>query len=198
MLFVNACRRLKAASAGAGPDVGDASDDSGKTGEDDFLFGGDLPATVTRETGAPGSRADGEGSNGGPPRRLNPIVEHDSTGASRGHFEGGAKDTPRRRGGFQIEFDNQGEASARATYQAERRTIYINLDHPQIAAAKQGRSADDPTFRRLAYEVAFSEYSVALASELDNRGEYIDPSDPIVDIRETINRVARRAAALYA
>jgi hypothetical protein len=52
-------------------------------------------------------------------------------------------------------------------------------------------------FRRLAYEVAFSEYAIALASELVNHGEYIDPSDPIVDIRETLNRVARQAAALY-
>jgi hypothetical protein len=74
----------------------------------------------------------------------------------------------------------------------------VNLEHPQIAAAKQGRGVEDPVFRRLAYEVAFSEYSVALASELENRGEYLDPSDPIVDIRETLNRVARQAADLYA
>jgi hypothetical protein len=39
---------------------------------------------------------------------------------------------------------------------------------------------------------------VALAVELEHRGEYIDPSDPIVDIRETLNRVARQAAELYA
>jgi hypothetical protein len=57
---------------------------------------------------------------------------------------------------------------------------------------------EDPVFKRLAYEVAFSEYAVALAVELEKRGEYIDPSDPIVDIRETLNRVARQAAPLYA
>ncbi len=38
---------------------------------------------------------------------------------------------------------------------------------------------------------AFSEYAVVLASEPDNRGEYIDASDPIVDIRQTINAVSR-------
>jgi hypothetical protein len=73
----------------------------------------------------------------------------------------------------------------------------VNLEHPQIVAARQGRGVEDPVFRRLAYEVAFSEYAVALASELENRGEYLDPSDPIVDIRETLNRVARQAADLY-
>jgi hypothetical protein len=132
------------------------------------------------------------------PRRLNPIVEPDEKGDAHGHREASQDGKPRQRGGFQILFEEQGAESARATYVAEKRTIYVNLDFPQIAAAKRGRGVEDPVFLRLAYEVAFSEYSVALASELENRGEYLDPSDPIVDIRETLNRVARRAADLYA
>ena len=63
--------------------------------------------------------------------------------------------------------------------------------------ARGGRTVDDPVFRRLAYEVAFTEYAIALAQELEKRGEYLDPSDPLVDIRATINRVARRGAHLY-
>jgi hypothetical protein len=50
---------------------------------------------------------------------------------------------------------------------------------------------------RLAYEVAFSEYAIALSAELNDNDEYTDTSDPIVDIRETINRIARKAASLY-
>ena len=42
----------------------------------------------------------------------------------------------------------------------------------------------------LAYEVAFSEYALSLALELAQRDEYMDITDPIVDIGETINRVA--------
>ncbi len=57
---------------------------------------------------------------------------------------------------------------------------------------------EEPLFRRLAYEVAFAEYAIALASELAGRDEYIDVTDPIVDIRETLNRVARQSASLYA
>ena len=41
-------------------------------------------------------------------------------------------------------------------------------------------------------------YAVSLASELANRDEYLDPSDPIVDIRDTLNRLARKGASLYA
>ncbi len=195
--FRKRLQKVKAASAKTGPDAGEAETPRGELGDDDFLFGGDEPATIVSEEGEPSVDDSKKKAGRGAPRRLNPIVEYDSTGSSEGHTVGATKGTPQRRGGFHIMFDTQGATSSRAIYQAEKRTIYINLDHPQIAAAKQGRSADDLTFRRLAYEVAFSEYSLALASELDNRGEYIDPSDPIVDIRETINRVARLAAALY-
>ena len=85
----------------------------------------------------------------------------------------------------------------RALYAREDRTIYVNLEHPQLVAALGVGDIDDPVFRRLAYEVAFSEYAIALASELEGRGHYIDPSEPIFDIRETLNRLARKAALLY-
>ena len=195
--FRKRLQRIKAASAKAGPDAGEAPVPAGGSGDDDFLFPGDEPASIVSSDGEPGTDGSGGGGGNGQPRRLNPLVEPDPSGSSTGRTDS-KKDERRRRGGFQVEFDNQGEASARATYHADKRTIYVNLDHPQISAAKEGRGAEDATFRRLAYEVAFSEYSVALASELDNRGEYVDPSDPIVDIRETINRVARQAASLYA
>ena len=91
-----------------------------------------------------------------------------------------------------------GESSHRAEYRSDERTIYINLEHPQVAAARGHGSVEDPIFRRLAYEVAFSEYAIALAQELAKRDEYRDPTDPIFDIRETLNRVARKGASLYA
>jgi hypothetical protein len=198
--FRKRLQKVKTATAGTGFDVSSAEEPTGDgDGDDDFLYGGDQSAVVVFEEGETGHEH-GEGEAGaGPPRRLNPIVAEDENGATRGHHEKRSdKGKPRQRGGFNIEFDNQGEASARATYQSDKRTIYVNLDHPQIAAAKKTHGVEDAVFRRLAYEVAFSEYAVALASELEFRGEYIDPSDPIVDIRETINRVARSAARLYA
>jgi hypothetical protein len=82
-------------------------------------------------------------------------------------------------------------------YVRDERTIYINLDHPQLVAAKGSTAVEDPIFLRLAYEVAFSEYAIALAHELNRNNEYIDTSDPIVSIRETINRIARKAASFY-
>jgi len=90
-----------------------------------------------------------------------------------------------------------GAEEARAKYKREERTIYINLDHPQIEAAKHVGGIEDVAFRRLAYEVAFSEYSIALASELAGEDWYHDMTDPIFDIRDTLNRISRSAARLY-
>ena len=196
--FRQKLQKVRAATAGAGFDVSEEETDRGGAGTDDFIYGGDEPATITSGTGEVGNEDEGGTSGDGPARRLNPVVEPDSEGVSSGHAESKGNAKPRRRGGFSIEFDELGVESARAEYVSERRTIYVNLEHPQIEAAKRNRGIEDVVFKRLAYEVAFSEYAVALAIELESRGEYIDPSDPIVDIRETLNRVARQAAELYA
>jgi predicted GNAT family acetyltransferase len=197
--FRKRLQKVKAVAAKAGFDASEteAAAEADDDGDDDFLFGGDVPATIVGE-GEKGKVGEGDGGGGGEPRRLNPIVQPDPDGATTGHHEKSGGERPRNRGGFQIEFDHQGEASARAIYQREKRTIYVNLDHPQIAAALKGHGVEDPVFRRLAYEVAFSEYAIALAMELDHREEFLDPQDAIVEIRLTINRIALAAAPLYA
>ncbi|MFI5386748.1 MAG: ATP-binding protein [Fimbriimonadales bacterium] len=173
-------------------------DAGGGDQDDDLLFGHDLPAEVVAPNGGPGGGQEGGGQDGAP-RDLAPAVTPGSPDSERkGRLAGGVDRKPSSRGGFRVEFDSLGVESHRATYVRDERTIYINLDHPQLAAARGLESVEDAAFRRLAYEVAFSEYAVALASELAARDEYLDPSDPIVDIRETLNRIARKAANLYA
>jgi hypothetical protein len=134
-----------------------------------------------------------------PPRPpTEPILMPDENGDLKGKVNGTSSRSKRHRGGFNVDFDSMGEENPRATYRKEDRTIYVNLDHPQIAAAKGRGSVEEPTFRRLAYEVAFAEYAIALAIEFEEHDEYIEPSEPIFDIRETLNRMAKRAASLYA
>lgn len=192
-------RLQKVHAAGkTGFDAGDTPTPGAGTegGEDDFLYGGPDPAVIVSATGQVGSHGMGKRGDG-PPRRLNPIVEPDPEGTATGHHE--RRDgQPRTTGGFHVEFDRQGENASRAMYQASKRTIFINLDFPQIVAAKATRDVEDPVFRRLVYEVAFAEYAVAVASELNNRGEFGEPSDAIFEIRARINAVARQAAPLYA
>jgi len=190
-------RVAKARARAAGAVDAYPGQSGGTDGQDDFILGTESPAEVTQTSGGLGSSG-GSRTGGTDPRTLGPLVEPASPDhEKRGQPAGGQKTGPQRRGGFRVEFKEMGSEANRALYVREERTIYINLDHPQLAAAKGPNSLEDALFQRLAYEIAFSEYAIALASELAARDEYIDPADPIIDIRETVNRIARRAASLY-
>jgi anti-sigma regulatory factor (Ser/Thr protein kinase) len=132
-----------------------------------------------------------------------PIPDEPAPALAPGPENSETKAKPRNRnntgssGGFRVDFREMGVEAARAKYERNERTIYINLDHPQIAAARSTGSIDDPTFRRLSYEVAFSEYAIAFASERAGCNFYIDVTEPIYDIRDTLNRLSRSAAGLY-
>jgi hypothetical protein len=167
---------------------------SGANGADensDILFGDELPAEIV----CPPVHGDRPPNPGPTPRP--PVVTPADPDTEKLGRPAGAGAGRRPQGGFRVQFKPMGAEFDRALYERDDRTIYINLEHPQLVAAIGGGNIDDPVFRRLAYEVAFSEYAIALASELESRGHYIDPSDPIVDIRSTLNRLARKAALLY-
>jgi hypothetical protein len=172
--------------------------DAYRSGEDgggeanDVLFGNELPAEVI----APSGPGPGPGPGPNPEPRPPAVTPADPPAEKLGRPAGGSGGR-RQKGGFHVQFKAMGAESHRALYERDERTIYINLEHPQLIAAIGLASIDDPAFLRLSYEVAFSEYAIALASELEARGHYIDASDPIVDIRATLNRVARKAASLY-
>lgn len=155
--------------------------------------GEEIPAIIVD-----GGHADGKGGNGGGGggEKGRKLERAESAGDTTGTPKQRAR--PAAAGGFSVDFRNMGAEERRAAYKREERTIYVNLDHPQIAAALAIGGVDDVAFRRLAYEVAFSEYSIALASELAAENYYRDPTDAIYDIRDTLNRISKSAAALYA
>jgi len=157
------------------------------------LPGDEIPAIIVdggRGEGEGGSGVGGGGSQGKKLERAE--TEGETTGSPR------KRTRPTAAGGFSVDFRHIGAEEKRAVYKREERTIYVNLDHPQIAAALAIGGVDDVAFRRLAYEVAFSEYSIALASELAAENYYRDLTDPIFDIRETLNRISKAGASLYA
>lgn len=173
-----------------------AAETSDRAPGSDLLFGSEVPAEVTNPTGNAGARGGG-GGGGGEPRMLMPQVQA-ASGDNLGRPASTRLPQQRPRGGFNVEFQAMGVDERRPTYSPDDRTIYINLEHPQLVAARGNGGIQEPLFQRLTYEVAFTEYAIALSSELAQRGEYLDPSDPIYEIRETVNRLARRGASLYA
>jgi len=120
--------------------------------------------------------------------------------ASEGESEGGRPaggegPTRRRSGGLSVEFKHAGSAEHRGVFIPDRRTILVNLDHPQVAAALAQGGVDDPGFIRLSWEVAAAEYALALSQELVE--PYTSPDEAVFEVRYTIDRVARRLALLY-
>jgi hypothetical protein len=164
--------------------------------ENDLIFGAEVPANQTLPEGGPGGvKGGGKGTE---TSNQNPTVEAaDSSAPKLGRGVGGTGTKRKPAGGFDVKFREMGEAAYRAQYISDERTIYINLQHPQVAAALGNASVDEPLFRRLAYEIAFFEYTVALAQEMIRAGACYDLTDPVFEIREAMNRLARKGAALY-
>lgn len=100
-------------------------------------------------------------------------------------------------GGFRVDFRAMGAAEDRSRYDASILTILINLDHPVVRAAQETGGVEDPAFRRLSFEIAFSEYAMALGHHILQQDPGMPGDDLLYEVRSSLNRVARSAAALY-
>lgn len=189
---------LARASRSSGGDLGPLKVLRGEPGPGEVLPGeGDQPtefhaghATKGGDTPhLPGDR-DGDVAGGGP--NLIP-------GASTGSEQTPQGTQRRPRGGFQVDFKHMTERVFRSTYEPDKRLIIVNLDHPQVAAAVGGEGGiHGKEFRKLAYEIAFTEYAVAVArSQWERQGEAYDAQDALTDVRQVIDRVARRAFQVF-
>jgi len=111
---------------------------------------------------------------------------------------GGDKGPRRRpRGGFNVEYKNLGKSEERSLYDSATLTILINLDHPLVTTALGDGSIEDTTFRRLSYEIAFSEYAMGLGYEVSKQDPNIPADDLLYEVRSTLNRISIAAVGLY-
>ncbi len=98
-----------------------------------------------------------------------------------------------RKSVFSIEFEHFTADQNRSRYDGNTKTIFINLDHPQISSAFEagGNSTDSRQFREVCYEVAAVEYAIALPHEKLERDEMYHAADALFDVRDTIDRVTK-------
>ncbi len=186
--------RRQVAAARGRPFAAPGADAAASDTPDAELLGPGQSTPGTEVAGALAAEGDGVGS-GGPRRSLEPVLERQSAGDARGNP---AEPRPRQgTGGFGVRFDNVGQSERRAKYVEGERTIVVNLDHPQIAAAQGAGTVEQSSFRRLALEVALTEYAVALAQLLASSEELVEPSEALFHVRETIDRLSRKAAAVF-
>ena len=159
---------------------------------------GDEP-TLWEQTGSPhGDGRQGELASEGDTRRPGPTVRPgEELGAKKSTTKGRRK---RRHAVFSIEYQNATAENPRSSYDGDTKTIFINLDHPQIATAFEagGKRVESRQFREISYEVAAVEYAIALPSEKLERDEFYQASDALFEVRDTIDRVIKRLVeALY-
>lgn len=196
--YVEARKKIRRAQAlaGRGDDLRTAAHIQ-EIGDDLFLPGGNEPARFSSEEVI--LNTDTDRPVGPPPREPQPTVERaaDDEAETTGHSQ---PTTPSKRhpsGGFKVQYRENGSESPRAFYERDSRIIYVNLDHPQVVAAKGEAEIDEPTFKRLSYEIAFTEYAIGLAQEYADNYQFSDFDEPLFEIRDRIDRLARRASVIF-
>jgi hypothetical protein len=66
-----------------------------------------------------------------------------------------------------------------------------------LSAALGDGNVEDTAFRRLSYEIAFSEYAMGLGYEMSKQDPSIAPDDLLYEVRSALNRISIAAVALY-
>lgn len=105
---------------------------------------------------------------------------------------------PKAKGGFSVEHEFGGQKNMRARYSPSERVIYVNLDHAQLEAAYSEEGIDSISFRRLFYEVAFTEYTIAVMFEMVSANITFPNSLMFLDeMRRKLNEISLMAAPLF-
>lgn len=140
-----------------------------------------------------GGAEHGEGDQGnitGPGEEERPgpsLLQGDETGGP-----GKIDERKHKKVSFHVEYQHEAENSERSHYDMETRTIFVNLDHPQIARVlRDGGGIEAKQFKEITYEIAFVEYAYALGQERLKQDSFYSGLDALYDIRVTLNRVSR-------
>ena len=162
--------------------------------EDSWVRGTRQPGRISNG----GTGEAGTGPRGRPAPDIPERGEPEENGTDAVDPAGGkGKGHRRPRGGFKVEYKNIGTKEERSRYDSGALTILINLDHPVVKAALGDGHVEDSTFKRLSYEIAFSEYSLGLGYEILKQDPNIPADDLLYEVRTSLNRVASAAAPLY-
>lgn len=155
--------------------------------------GGGDEETPWEQTGSEhsdGSRGE-EAAEGDEPRPGPTVQPGNELGTKKKIKKGSDK---KRKAIFSIDFYNGTDKAERSRYDSESKTIYINLDHPQVAYAYEqgGKQVNARQFREICYEIAAVEYAMVLPHEKVEKDDMYNASDALYDVRDTVNRIIRK------
>ena len=139
----------------------------------------------------------GDGGHAREPTPDEPQRGAESEEGERAREAGTSGEKRRRRGGFRVEYVNEGSEAPRARWVREKMLINLNLDFPELALFKENR--EDQRFKTLSGEIAISEYAIATVN-LEVENGYVDVSntanDALIEYRRIINRLGKKIAPI--
>ena len=186
---------VRAAASKSGPATS-LFGSSGESGEEEsaWVAGIDEPGDVVKCDSVPNKTGGGKGRS---KPEIKVAGEQNPEGQDSVSKAGGTGSKRKPKGGFVVDFESLGPDADRSLYDGTTLRIIINLDFPVVKAAYAIAGAEDPAFRRLAYEIAFSEYAMALGYEMLGQDPEQPGDDLLYEVRSTLNRVSASAAGLY-
>lgn len=190
---------IRSASSQVGP-IGSRFGGTRNAGqeEDGFVLGVDQPGDVDQDEPKENNEHDRKPNTAPRPAPDIPVAgASDQNGDASVDPSGGAGKKRNPRGGFSVDYRNLGTEADRSKYDPVSLSILINLDHPVVSAALGSAGVEDPAFRRLSYEIAFSEYSIAFGYEKARVDPDMPPEDVLFEVRSTLNRISTKAASFY-
>jgi hypothetical protein len=159
---------------------------------------GTLPSrwqNAGHEHGEGKSAGDSPAGEGDSPRPDGPsLIDGEQPGSPK-ETENKPPQRKQRRGVFSLQWVNGSPEEERSEYKKEERTIYINLNHPQVKAAQKASnySLDSRQFKEITYEIAVVEYAIAVQYER-SLNEELDAFDALFEVGSIIDRVTRKIA----
>lgn len=140
-----------------------------------------------------GTLPPGEGES---PREDGPsLISGDQAGSPK-DIDNKPEKRRHNRGVFSIQWVDGSPEENRSEYKKDERTIYINLNHPQVKAAQKSAngSLESRQFKEIAYEIAVVEYAIAVQYER-SENEDLDTFDALFEVGSIIDRVMRKITA---
>ncbi len=96
---------------------------------------------------------------------------------------------------FAIRYARLGVKASRARYDPVEGVITLNRDHPQVRTAEREAGIESNTYKMLCYDIAFTEYALAVADALGKQAAaYRRPLDTSALVQSILDRLGRRAA----
>jgi hypothetical protein len=192
---------IRAASSRKGAAQSQVTSQPTDSEPEDWTRGIETPGSLIKPTHTPPPNPDPEPKPPRPPKPTPNVTPHarpNPMGDNAVDPVGGADGKRRRpQGGFRVEYKPLGAEADRSVYDPTTLTILINLDHSLVSMALGDGNVEDTMFRRLSYEIAFSEYAMGLGYELSQQDPNMPPDDLLYEVRSTLNRISTAAVALY-